>query len=133
MKRNEIMRKLIISILIVFLYCFPFVYFSMHQDFTNGSMLGYLIMIAGTSILAFFSQYFSNTIPFIVGNIASVIISFYFLYKMEITLGVGWDGGYFKPLTPNQLLLLVSILNLIPQFLVMWLANRIKIRQGEFN
>jgi len=120
------MRKVIISILIVFLYCFPFVYFAIHQDFSSGSMLGYLIMIAGTTILAFFSKYFSNIIPFIVGNIASVIISFYFLYKLEVVLGGGWDGGYFKPLTPIQLLLLVSILNLIPQFLVMSLANRIK-------
>jgi len=72
----------------------------MHQDFANGSILGYLIMIVGTSVLAFFSKFFTNTIPIIIGNIASVIISFYFLYKTEIELGVGWDRGYFKPLTP---------------------------------
>jgi len=119
------MQKLIISILIICLYCFPFVYFSMHQDFANGSMVGYLIMIVGSSILAFLSKLFSNTIPFIIGNIASAIISFYFLYKMEISLGIGWDGGYFKPLTPYQLLLLVSFLNLIPQFFVIMLANKI--------
>lgn len=93
-------------------------------------MLGYLIMIVVTSILAFIGKFFSNSIPIIIGNIASAIISFYFLHKMEITLGVGWDGGYFKPLTPYQLLLLVSFLNLIPQFLVMRLANRFKKRQG---
>lgn len=120
------MRKLIISILIVCLYCFPFVYFSMHQDFANGTMIGYLIMIVGTSILAFISKYFSNSIPFVIGNIVSAFVSFYFLYKMEISLGVGWEGGYFKPLTPYQLLLLVSFLNLVPQFLVMKLTSRIK-------
>src|SRR5690625_1643378 len=119
------MQKLIISILIICLYCFPFVYFSMHQDFASGSMVGYLITIVGSSILAFLSKLFSNTIPFIIGNIASAIISFYFLYKMEISLGIGWDGGYFKPLTPYQLLLLVSFLNLIPQFFVIMLANKI--------
>ncbi|WP_217587497.1 hypothetical protein [Lentibacillus saliphilus] len=122
------MRKFITGILIVGLYCFPFVYFSMHQDFTNGSMFGYLIMIVGTSLLAFLSRYFSNTIPFIIGNVASFIISFYFLSKMEATLGVGWDDGYFKPLTPYQLLFLVSFLNLIPQLLVMSFANRMKKR-----
>lgn len=120
------MRRLILGILIVCLYCFPFVYFSMHQDFANGSMVGYLVMIVGTSILAFSGKYFSNTVPIIIGNIASAIFSFYFLHKMKVTLGVDWDGGYFKPLTPYQLLLLVSFLNLIPQFLVMKLAAKMK-------
>lgn len=118
------MQKLIISILIICLYCFPFVYFSMYQDFANGSMVGYLIMIVGCSILAFLSKLFSNTILFIIGNLASAIISFYFLYKMEVSFGIGWDGGFFKPLTPYQLLLLVSFLNLIPQLLVIRLASK---------
>ncbi|MDA1677423.1 MULTISPECIES: hypothetical protein [unclassified Bacillus cereus group] len=120
------MRKLIVIILIVCLYCFPFVYFSMYQDFANGSMIGYVIMVIGTSILAFFSKLFSNTIPFIIGNILSIIISYYFLYKMESELGVSWHRGYFKPFTPYQLLLLVSLLNVIPQFLVMILVKKHK-------
>ena len=123
------MRKLIINILIVLLYCFPFVYFAMHLDFTNGSMLGYLLLIVGTSILAFFGKYFSNAVPIITGNIASVIISFYFLYKVESTLGVGWDAGYFNPVSPYQLLILVSLLNLIPQFVVMMLTDKITKRR----
>lgn len=120
------MRKLIVTILIVCLYCFPFVYFSMYKDFTNGSMIGYVIMVIGTSILAYYSKLFSNTIPLIIGNVLSIIISFYFLYKMEIELGVSWHRGYFKPFTPYQLLLLVSFLNCIPQFLAIKLANRYK-------
>lgn len=50
------MKKTVIGILIVCLYCFPFVYFSMHQDFENSLMLGYLIMIIVTSLLAFLRQ-----------------------------------------------------------------------------
>lgn len=122
-KGGETVRKLIVTILIVCLYCFPFVYFSMYQDFTNGSMLGYVIMVIGTSILAFFSKFFSNTIPLIIGNILSIIISYYFLYKMEVEFDVSWHRGYFKPFTPYQLLLLVSFLNVIPQFLVMILVK----------
>ncbi len=34
--------------------------------------------------------------------------------------------GYFKPFTPYQLLLLVSFLNVIPQFLIMILVNKYK-------
>jgi|SRR5699024_616699 len=117
------MKRLMISILIFCMYCFPFTYFSMYQDFEHGSMFGYLIMVVGTSILAFFVRIFGKSILFIIGNIATGLISFYFLHKMEVTLGIGWDGGYFKPLTPYQLLLLVSVLNLIPQFLVMKLTK----------
>lgn len=117
------MRKIVIGILIVCLYCFPFVYFSMHQDFANRSMIGYLIMIVVTSLLAFFGKLCQNSISLIIGNIVSVIISFYFI--SEMTVNVRW-GGYFKPLTPNQLLILVSFLNLIPQFFAMKLANRHK-------
>jgi len=126
MDKNKPVIRLIVSILIVLLYCFPFVYFAMIQDFTNGSMFGYFILIIGTMILAFFSKYFNNTIPFIIGNITSIIISFYFLHNIESTLGSGWDKGYFKPLTPYQLLFLVSILNLFPQFIAIWLASKIK-------
>ncbi|MFJ7512818.1 hypothetical protein ACIQW7_25775 [Peribacillus simplex] len=118
-----VLRKIVIGILIVCLYCFPFVYFSMHQDFANRSMLGYLIMIVVTSLLAFFGKLFKNSISLIIGNILSVIISFYFI--SEMTSNERW-GGYFKPLTPYQLLILVSFLNLIPQFFAMKLANRHK-------
>jgi|SRR5690625_1587625 len=118
------MRKTIVSILIILLYCFPFVYYSMYQDYTNGSLLGYLLMIVGTSILAFLAKYFNNLLPFIIGNIASLIVSFYFIYRT----GDSWHDGYFKPLTPNQLLFLVSFLNLIPQFLVMMLVKKFKSR-----
>ncbi|MEX6701762.1 hypothetical protein ABS315_19400 [Peribacillus frigoritolerans] len=118
-----VLRKIVIGILIVCLYCFPFVYFSMHQDFANRSMLGYLIMIVVTSLLAFFGKLFNNSIALIIGNILSVIISFYFINEM--TGNERW-GGYFKPLTPYQLLILVSFLNLIPQFFAIKLANRHK-------
>lgn len=114
------MRKIVIGILIVFLYCFPFVYFSMYQDFANHSMLGYLVMIIATSLLAFVGTLFSNPIFLVIGNILSLIISYYFLG--EISGNERW-GGYFKPLSPNQLLILVSFLNLIPQLIAMKLSN----------
>ena len=117
------MRGFLIGIVIVILFCFPFVYFSMYQDFASWSMNGYLIMIIVTSLLAFFGRRFSNSIYVIVGNILSVIISFYF--NSEMIGNERWNG-YFKPLTPNQLLIFVSFLNLIPQFFAMNLAKRYK-------
>ena len=116
------MRK-IVGILIVIFYCFPFVYFSMYQDYVYGSMLGHLIMIITTSLLAFFGCLFSNSISLIIGNILSLVISYYFIGEM----GRREDWGYyFKPLSPSQLLFLVSFLNLIPQFFALKLAKKIK-------
>ncbi|MFD3449313.1 hypothetical protein ACFDTO_32575 [Microbacteriaceae bacterium 4G12] len=115
------MRKIGVNILIVCLYCFPFVYFSMYQDFTNRSMIGYIIMIIATSLIAFVGKFFNSIIPVIIGNITSAIISYYFIN--QVTGSEEW-GGYFKPLTPSELLVLVSFLNLIPQFFAMKLANR---------
>jgi hypothetical protein len=95
----------------------------MYQDFATGSMLGYLIMIVMTSLLAFFSKLFTNQIPLIIGNIISGLISFYFISKMT---GIGnWDF-YFKPFPPFMLLIVVSVLNLMPQFIALKLANRYK-------
>ncbi|PAE06649.1 hypothetical protein CHI12_15180 [Terribacillus saccharophilus] len=119
------MKKIIVGILIVCLYCFPFVYNSMYQDFANRSMLGYLLMLMATLLLAFLGKLFSSSIYLIIGNIISVIISFYFINEMS------WNeewGGYFKPLTPNQLLIFASVLFLVPQLFAMRLAKKLKDR-----
>ncbi|MCS0542647.1 hypothetical protein NXY55_21985, partial [Aeromonas veronii] len=76
-----------------------------------------------TSILAFLAKYFCNFIPFIIGNILSMIISFYFNGGMsDIEM---WDGGYFKPFSSSQLIVVVSLLNLIPQYIAMILAKKV--------
>lgn len=117
------MKKVVINIFIICLYCFPFVYFSMYQDFENQSMIGYVIMIIATSTLAFFCKLTKNRFALITGNIASTMISYYFIDQMSSN--ERW-GGYFKPLAPVQLLVLVSFLNLIPQFFVSKCAHKNK-------
>lgn len=121
--RGGKLKKIGISILIICLYSFPFTYFSMYQDFINRSMVGYVIMIAATLLLAFLSKFYVNSVPMIVGNILSGFISFYFISRMMGS--IGWDG-YFKPASPNQLLFVVSFLNLIPQFMALRIAKGFK-------
>jgi hypothetical protein len=117
------LKKISIGVFLVILYCFPFVYFSMKQDFANRSMIGYLIMIVSTSLLAFIAKYFCSSIPFIIGNILSLVISFYFNGKMSETHM--WNGGYFKPFYTSQLIVVISLLNLIPQYIAIVLANKV--------
>ncbi|MNW29114.1 hypothetical protein D3C74_59590 [compost metagenome] len=120
------MRHIVIGFLIVCLYCFPFVYFSMYQDFSNHTMLGYLIAVVVTSILALLGKLNSTSksiIFIIIGNILSLIISFHLISEMS---GNERWGSYFKPLSPYQFLIFVSLLNLVPQLLVMKLAGKYK-------
>ncbi len=45
-----------------------------------------------------------------------------------------WDGGYFKPFTSSQLLVVVSLLNLIPQYIAIVLANKVhNMKKIKFN
>lgn len=112
------MGKIAVNFLILCLYCFPFAYFSMYKDFTDHSMIGYLLMIIITSSVAFWSKYFNKIFIFFIGNILSAIISYYFISN---TFCEQWNI-YFKPLIPYQLLILVSLLNLIPQLFALKLA-----------
>lgn len=103
----------------------------MYQDFTDRIMLNYLIMIAATSTFAFIGTLYSNYIPIILGNSVSGLISFYFILKWENNAQyeemARW-GSYFVPFSPNELLVFVSVLNLIPQLFTMNLAKKMKNR-----
>ncbi|WP_203362937.1 hypothetical protein [Bacillus sp. REN10] len=117
------MKKVAMNLLILCLYGFPFVYFSMYKDFADGSMIGYVLMILVTSILAFIGQYSHHTMAVFIGNLVSAVVSYYFITQMA---GNDRWGGYFKPLAPVHLLVLVSVLNIIPQRMAMNLAKKYK-------
>ena len=124
------MKKSNLKVLSLGFYSFPFAYFAMYQDFSNSSMFAYLVLIIGMSALAFFNHFYQNNSKhkayFVIGNLLSFIVSFCLLFRLDTTLGTGWDYGYFKPLTPYQLLLLITILSLAPQMLSMKMADRLK-------
>lgn len=122
------MKKIGLNLLIIIAYCFPFVFFAMHTDFDKGSILGYLLMIVGTGILAYLSRLFNTTLVkatliFIIGNILSAFISYYFLGTMEGN--ERWDG-FFKPFSPEPFFKGLCILNLIPQLIALYRAHTYK-------
>lgn len=119
------MRKLGIGLFIIVLYGFPFVFYSMHQDFSNGSMMGYIIMIVAVSLLAYFGRRFSHVSFLFIGNLLSAIVSFVLIGEM---LGNQRWGVYFTPLTPYQLFILISVLQVIPQFMAVKLADRRRVQ-----
>ena len=130
-KEVGILRKVVVGFIVFCLYGYPYVYYSMYQDFTDRLLFNYLIMIVATSTFAFIGKLYSNYIPIILGNIVSAIISFYFILKWENNAQyeemAQW-GSYFVPFSPNELLVFVSVLNLIPQLFTMNLAKKMKNR-----
>nr|WP_251138817.1 hypothetical protein [Exiguobacterium sp. s166] len=88
------------------------------EDFKTGTLLGYVALLIGFTMLAFIGQRWGHLLFVIAGNIVSYFVSIYFAGQMDT---FGWDG-YFKPLTADQLILLVSLLMLIPQLIAILVA-----------
>lgn len=112
------MKKWWIGLIVLMGYAIPFVYFALLEDFKTGTLLGYVALLGMFTILAFIGQRFSHLLFVVVGNIVSYFVSLYFAGQMN---DFGWDG-YFKPLTAEQLILLVSLLMVIPQWIAVVVA-----------
>jgi len=116
------MKKLLLTFMFV-LYCVPFVYLSMHNDFASHSMLMYGIMLVVTIILSGTSGYLGVWIPAVLGNIVSLILSVYFNNKMISV--PRWDD-YFVPLFSVRLLILVTCLIVMLQIVFYTVGKQIK-------
>lgn len=112
------MKRWWIGLIVLMGYAIPFVYFALLEDFKTGTLLGYVVLLGMFTLLAFIGQRFSHLLFVVVGNIVSYFVSLYFAKQMS---DFGWDG-YFKPLTAEQLILLVSLLMVIPQWIAVVVA-----------
>ena len=119
------MKKWWIGLAVLAGYCIPFVYLALLEDFKTGTLLGYLLLLVGFTVLAFIGQRWGHLLFVIAGNIVSYFISIYFASQMNT---FGW-GGYFKPLTAEQLILLISLLMLIPQLIAIVVAMSLEAKK----
>lgn len=115
------MSNKVFARILILAYCFPFVFFSMLQDFNNGTMLGYLLMVIATPLLAVAGKRHAGTWLPVIGNLLSAFVSYFFISQMAGD--VVWDA-YYKPLSPVQLFLFVSVLSIIPQWVAVKWAGR---------
>lgn len=115
------MKKIVINIIIVLLFCFPYAYLALKTDFEQASMIGYIPLIGASIVLSVIGTTFKCTPSVIVGNIASLIVSYYFV--SHYSGGDRWEG-YFKPFDSTIMLYIISILNIIPQLIIVLLIKR---------
>lgn len=115
------MKKNIVSILILLIYATPFVFISMYLDYTQRSMLGYLIMILAYIFLSCIHKLNNNKYIIFLGNFISFLLSY--LLANRVTSG-GW-GGYFKPFGPSDFVIFITILSILLQLFFKNLVNKI--------
>ncbi|MBU3175250.1 hypothetical protein KPL47_02590 [Clostridium estertheticum] len=108
------MKKWIIRLLLLVLFSFPYVYFSMYQDLINSSMIGYGLMIVVLIFLIFICKKTHNLLVGALGNILSFIASY---LMVTYSTDEKWSY-YFKPFTSVGLLIFVSIAIIILQVVV---------------
>ncbi|WP_336769819.1 hypothetical protein [Bacillus bombysepticus] len=125
------MNKTLINILLFCAFSIPLPFLAMYQDKFYGIVIGYAIMLAALYTLSAFGRLLSefSLVLMLTGNIMSSIISWYCLSIMLTEKGDTWLH-YFKPFTPMQCLMIICVVNLIPQFharyLMKWYQNRNK-------
>lgn len=83
------MKKNIISILILLTYSIPFVFISMYLDYTQRSMLGYLVMILVYIFLACIRKLNNNKYIIFLGNFISFSLSYLLANRVP---GCVWGG-----------------------------------------
>lgn len=115
------MKKMILNVLLIALYCFPFTYYAMYKDFSDASMVGYVFTIVLVTFNASLSALYGTKWAILIGNIISALVSYYF--TANVTGPERWFG-YFKPFQPTTLVIVVSILMLIPQMIAVFILKR---------
>ena len=121
------MKKWIIRLLLLVVFSFPYVYFSMYQDLINSSMIGYGLMIATLIFLIFICKKTHNLPVGALGNIISFIASYLLI---SCSTGEKWSY-YFKPFTSVGLLIFVSIAIIILQLVVIGIIKSRKLNDTK--
>lgn len=99
------MNKWLVSVLLLGGYCIPFVFLSTYGDATYDTMWLYVLMIVGFSLLGFCTIKSKQFAIVILGNIISFLSS-YICSSQYYADEWNW---YFKPFTPNMLIVIISI------------------------
>ncbi|WP_432361489.1 hypothetical protein [Sporosarcina sp. UB5] len=103
------------TILLLAVYCIPFVFLSMYDDYKNYSMIVYGLMIIAVWYFAFLAKRKSSFIVLLIANILSFLSSY--SWVLRVNKVEEWEG-YFKPFSSVQLLVLVTVLIILLQVAV---------------
>ncbi|MFR9542744.1 hypothetical protein RFF05_03925 [Bengtsoniella intestinalis] len=113
-------NKWIISILLLIGYSIPFAFLAMIGDVLWWNMWFYLVMIIGFALLCFGAIKTKQYAMVFLGNIISCISSYLCIQQFQ-TEKWSW---YFKPLTANMLMLVISVIVTLLQVMFVFQAYK---------
>lgn len=114
------MNEKVIKALMLLAYCIPYGYLSMQGDFNSGTMIFYGFMIVSLGILLRVAIKTKNTIVLVIGNVLSFISSYIFISQNQ----TGDWASYFKPFSPLDLLILITMVAFLIQQLFIFTARK---------
>ncbi len=114
------MKKTLTKLSLILGYCIPFVFLAMNEDAKFGSLWFYLIMIIGFGSLCCASVKTNNSWIIVAGNIISFASSCIFSWNFQTEK---WEY-YFKPFSPNQLIIFETIIAFVIQALIVHALRR---------
>lgn len=109
MKRNKF------SIILLAVYCIPFVFLSMYFDYQNRSIIIYGLMVITVWYFAFLAKRKSSLLVLLIANMLSFLSSYVWVLRGD---RIGEWEGYFKPFTSVKALIFFSILIVLLQAVV---------------
>ncbi|UKS56398.1 hypothetical protein [Exiguobacterium acetylicum] len=109
------------------LYLIPFAWLGPYLDWKVGSIFGYALFLFGLGVLSYSLARSGKPKHIVIGNMVTFAIS----YGIALSLAEGYGEGYFKPLTVSQLVLGLSVLNLVVQIPIVMNAIQNKVMKKE--
>ncbi|MGI1809788.1 hypothetical protein [Priestia sp. TGN 0903] len=114
------MRR-ILPFIIFTIYCIPYVYLSIREDFEDDSKINYIIMAMVTVVLSYLSGLIRADLSLILGNIVSFSTSYF--YNALRLPDPKWEK-YFSPVTSVEQIVLISLAALVLQMIVYTVARK---------
>lgn len=95
------------TILLMVIYCIPFVFLSMYNDYRNYSIIVYGLIVIVIWYFAFLAKRKSSFLVLLAANILSFLSSYFWV--LHVNQIEEWEG-YFKPFSSVQLLVFATVL-----------------------
>ncbi|MCM3711464.1 hypothetical protein [Sporosarcina luteola] len=100
------------TLLLLAVYCIPFVFLSMYNDYKNYSIIVYGLMIIAVWYFASLAKRKSSFFVLLIANILSFLSSYFWVLRVNKV--EEWEG-YFKPFSSDKFLVFVTVLIVLLQ------------------
>lgn len=116
------MRKRKLDVLILLLYCVPYVFLGMLGDYAANTLLLYILMVAALLALLLYCMKTQRKVIAVIGNLLSVLSSGFFTRAFATE---GWNF-YFKAYSPMARTMWFCGIVLVIQVVILWIVHAYK-------